>query len=59
VAEGVDSLGQARRIRELGCDEIQGFLVSEAVTAEELERFRRNWRGIFPVDLGSLHPVPD
>jgi EAL domain-containing protein (putative c-di-GMP-specific phosphodiesterase class I) len=46
VAEGIDSRAQARRIRELGCDEIQGFLVSQAVTAEELGEFHRQWRGL-------------
>jgi EAL domain-containing protein (putative c-di-GMP-specific phosphodiesterase class I) len=46
VAEGIDSPEQAIRIRELGCDEIQGFLVSQAVTADELIEFRRNWRGL-------------
>jgi diguanylate cyclase (GGDEF)-like protein len=46
VAEGIDSPEQAIRIRELGCDEIQGFLVSQAVIADELIEFRRNWRGL-------------
>jgi EAL domain-containing protein (putative c-di-GMP-specific phosphodiesterase class I) len=46
VAEGVDSMGQALRIRELGCDELQGFLVSPALTAEELNDFYLDWRGI-------------
>jgi EAL domain-containing protein (putative c-di-GMP-specific phosphodiesterase class I) len=46
VAEGVDSLGQALRIRELGCDEIQGFLVSPPLTAEELGEFYLDWRGL-------------
>jgi len=46
VAEGVDSLEQAIRIRELGCDEIQGFLVSQPVTADELVEFFRDWRGL-------------
>ena len=46
VAEGVDSLGQALRIRELGCDELQGFLVSPPVTAEELGKFYLDWQGL-------------
>jgi EAL domain-containing protein (putative c-di-GMP-specific phosphodiesterase class I) len=46
VAEGVDSLGQALRIRELGCDELQGFLVSPPVTADELGEFYLDWQGL-------------
>jgi diguanylate cyclase (GGDEF)-like protein len=45
VAEGIDSVEQAHRIRALGCDEIQGFLVSQPVTAKELGEFHRQWRG--------------
>ena len=47
VAEGVDSMEQATKLRELGCDEIQGFLVSQAVTAEEFRERFRAWRGLF------------
>ncbi len=39
VAEGVDAEEQARVLRELGCDELQGFLASPAVSAEETEKF--------------------
>ena len=46
VAEGVDSLGQALRLRELGCDELQGFLVSPPVTADELGEFYLDWQGL-------------
>ena len=35
VAEGVDSQQQLDVLREQGCDEMQGFLVSPAVTAEK------------------------
>jgi diguanylate cyclase (GGDEF)-like protein/PAS domain S-box-containing protein len=38
VAEGVESKEQLERLRELGCDEYQGFLFSPAVSAAELER---------------------
>jgi len=48
VAEGVDALEQALQLRQLGCDEIQGFLISEAVTAEEWDEFCRGWRGLEP-----------
>jgi EAL domain-containing protein (putative c-di-GMP-specific phosphodiesterase class I) len=39
VAEGVDSEEQASFLRESGCDELQGFLISPAVSPEELVRF--------------------
>ncbi len=39
VAEGVDSDSQLRLLRESGCDQIQGFLFSAAVAAEEFVSF--------------------
>ena len=45
VAEGVDSMGQVRRLRELGCDEIQGFVVSKALAAKDFSEFCRQWCG--------------
>lgn len=38
VAEGVETDAQAELLRALGCEEIQGFLVSEPLPAEEFER---------------------
>jgi diguanylate cyclase (GGDEF)-like protein/PAS domain S-box-containing protein len=34
IAEGVESPGQRDRLRELGCDSVQGFLFSAPLTAE-------------------------
>ena len=45
VAEGVDSMGQVRQLRELRCDEIQGFVVSEALAAKNFLEFYREWCG--------------
>jgi EAL domain-containing protein (putative c-di-GMP-specific phosphodiesterase class I) len=39
VAEGVDAEEQAEMLRRLGCDELQGFLVSPAVPGDEAEAF--------------------
>jgi len=38
VAEGVETGEQLERLRELGCDEMQGFLFSRPVTAERFEQ---------------------
>jgi EAL domain-containing protein (putative c-di-GMP-specific phosphodiesterase class I) len=37
VAEGVESIEQLERLRELGCDQAQGFLFSRARPADEVE----------------------
>jgi EAL domain-containing protein (putative c-di-GMP-specific phosphodiesterase class I) len=37
VAEGVEDDEQVRLLRELGCDQIQGFFVSRPVPAEEVD----------------------
>jgi EAL domain-containing protein (putative c-di-GMP-specific phosphodiesterase class I) len=39
VAEGVETPEQAQSLRDLGCEELQGFLISRAVPAEEFVRF--------------------
>jgi diguanylate cyclase (GGDEF)-like protein/PAS domain S-box-containing protein len=42
VAEGVETVEQSVRLRKLGCDELQGFLISKAVPADIFEaRFLR------------------
>jgi diguanylate cyclase (GGDEF)-like protein len=42
VAEGVETAEQLQRLRELGCDQYQGFLSSAAVTPREIERAVRS-----------------
>ncbi len=39
VAEGVETRDQAEFLLSKGCDEIQGFLLSPAVSADEFCRF--------------------
>jgi diguanylate cyclase (GGDEF)-like protein/PAS domain S-box-containing protein len=41
VAEGVETKEQLVRLRELGCDEYQGFLFSPAVNPDQLEKLAR------------------
>ena len=38
VAEGVETLGQYEYLRQHGCDQIQGYLISKPLPAAELER---------------------
>jgi diguanylate cyclase (GGDEF)-like protein len=59
VAEGVDSPGQAHVLARLGCDEIQGFLVSPAVRGETFVDLIRNWRGLAHCQDGGDPGKPD
>ena len=47
TAEGVETLGQLRLVRELGCDVVQGFLISQPLEPDALQgweaKFRRSW----------------
>ncbi len=42
VAEGVETLQQMAFLRDLGCDQLQGFLFSPAVSSNEFERMVRD-----------------
>jgi EAL domain-containing protein (putative c-di-GMP-specific phosphodiesterase class I) len=46
VAEGVDGLAQSRILANLGCDELQGFLVTPALDAPSFVAFYREWGGV-------------
>ncbi|WUR11610.1 EAL domain-containing protein [[Empedobacter] haloabium] len=41
VAEGVETLDQMNFLRELGCDQLQGYLFSQPVPAPDFERMLR------------------
>jgi EAL domain-containing protein (putative c-di-GMP-specific phosphodiesterase class I) len=43
VAEGVETPDQLAVLRELGCDEAQGFLVDQVLPADALELSARRW----------------
>ena len=44
IAEGVEDDEQLRLLRELGCDQIQGFYVSPPLPAEKIEPLLRQGR---------------
>jgi EAL domain-containing protein (putative c-di-GMP-specific phosphodiesterase class I) len=46
VAEGVEDRATMLRLRELGCDSIQGYYVSKPLPAEEFESWLRAWPGL-------------
>jgi EAL domain-containing protein (putative c-di-GMP-specific phosphodiesterase class I) len=45
VAEGVESEEQAKILRLLGCDQIQGYLVSKPLPFDEMTAFLESRRG--------------
>jgi len=49
IAEGVESRAQVVRLRALGCDLIQGFVVSKALPADEFEQAM-----VIPGDVSHL-----
>jgi EAL domain-containing protein (putative c-di-GMP-specific phosphodiesterase class I) len=42
VAEGVETAEQMAFLRDLGCDQLQGYLFSPAVSATEFARMQRD-----------------
>ncbi|MDD5035635.1 MAG: EAL domain-containing protein [Methylococcaceae bacterium] len=47
IAEGVETVEQANLLRLLKCDELQGFLFSPAVSAEQIEVFLREKKSMY------------
>ncbi len=47
VAEGVEDMQTLRRLRDLGCDLVQGYFISKPLNAEDTLVFLANWKG-FP-----------
>jgi EAL domain-containing protein (putative c-di-GMP-specific phosphodiesterase class I) len=45
IAEGVEDDEQVRLLRDLGCDQIQGYLVSRPVPPHEVEALLRRFAG--------------
>lgn len=49
VAEGVETVEQLTLLRQLGCDQMQGFLLARPMPAEEFEQFVATYSGRLPV----------
>jgi EAL domain-containing protein (putative c-di-GMP-specific phosphodiesterase class I) len=45
TAEGVETIEQLRIVHEVGCDLVQGYLVSPPLPPAELKRWRNSFRG--------------
>jgi EAL domain-containing protein (putative c-di-GMP-specific phosphodiesterase class I) len=58
TAEGVETIDQLRQVRELGCDLVQGYLISPPMVADELQswkqQFRRRWPSLLADDNLAL-----
>jgi diguanylate cyclase (GGDEF)-like protein len=57
VAEGVETAGQLRMLRDMGCDQSQGYLHSRPLPSEQLERLLRQ-QGPQPPEPGLTASLP-
>ena len=46
TAEGVETHGQARRLRELGCDHAQGYLYAKPMAASQIPDLVKRWNAM-------------
>ena len=53
TAEGVETVEQLRMVRELGCDVVQGYLVSPPLDPDELKPWCKSFRSRWPAMLGD------
>jgi diguanylate cyclase (GGDEF)-like protein len=58
VAEGVETQEELRLLMELGCDQVQGFLLAKPMPRAELTGMLQNGQGGFirPLGLPASHP---
>jgi len=53
TAEGVETVEQLRLIRELGCDVVQGYLVSYPLEPDALQTWKSEFKSRWPVLIGE------
>jgi EAL domain-containing protein (putative c-di-GMP-specific phosphodiesterase class I) len=51
IAEGIETPAQLQRLRTLGCEYGQGYLLSPPLTAEDAETLLANWK---PAEIAAL-----
>ena len=54
TAEGVETIEQLRLVHELGCDVVQGYLVSQPIPAQALGPWKRAFRQEWPRLMADL-----
>jgi diguanylate cyclase (GGDEF)-like protein len=55
VAEGVETLEQARLLKAAGCDQVQGYFFARPMPASEIPGFVSTWRGLGALDDVTRH----
>jgi len=58
VAEGVETSSQANKLRQLACDQMQGYLLARPLNAEQFRDFLRDNRDEDRSDGGGDPPAP-
>ena len=53
TAEGVETIEQLRAVRELGCDVVQGYLISLPLDPSELKGWRQKFRRTWPAMIAD------
>ena len=53
TAEGVETAEQLRMVRELGCDLVQGYFISPPMPGDDLGKWRKGFKKIWPDLLDS------
>jgi len=53
TAEGVETIEQLRLIRELGCDNVQGYLISPPLEPKALKEWKRKFRRSWPAMIAE------
>jgi EAL domain-containing protein (putative c-di-GMP-specific phosphodiesterase class I) len=53
TAEGVETMEQLRLLRDLGCDQVQGYLLSHPLAPEQLKDWKRELRQRWPILIGE------
>jgi EAL domain-containing protein (putative c-di-GMP-specific phosphodiesterase class I) len=58
LAEGIETPEQFELVRELGCDEVQGYMFAKPMPIAEWRRWELHWRLRNRTDLKEPAPVP-